>query len=186
MKGGSLSIVVSTYEWPEALDAVLRGLAGQSDRSFDVVVADDGSGSETEETVDRWRPVFGNRLAHAWQPDEGFRLAGVRNLGASSARGSYLVFIDGDCIPRRHFVAAIRRVCSSARGSRTQYCETACRSGVGALSGSRLGLDARYGAGDISRRATAGARGDRTSRISRPTGTRMDSVPHLRAQTSKL
>jgi glycosyltransferase involved in cell wall biosynthesis len=105
----TVSVVVSTYEWPDALDAVLRGLGAQSDSSFDVVVADDGSGPETEETVARWRAVFGKRLVHVWQPDEGFRLARVRNLGAANARGSYLVFIDGDCIPRRHFVAAIRR-----------------------------------------------------------------------------
>ena len=112
--GTTLSVVVSTYEWPEALDAVLRGLAGQSDSSFDVVVADDGSGVETEETVARWKAEFGTRIVHAWQLDEGFRLARVRNLGAARARGSYLVFIDGDCIPRRHFVAAIRR--ASIRG----------------------------------------------------------------------
>jgi glycosyltransferase involved in cell wall biosynthesis len=105
----TVSVVVSTYEWPDALDAVLRGLGAQSDSSFDVVVADDGSGPETEETVARWRAVFGERLVHVWQPDEGFRLARVRNLGAANARGSYLVFMDGDCIPRRHFVAAIRR-----------------------------------------------------------------------------
>jgi glycosyltransferase involved in cell wall biosynthesis len=102
-------VIVSTYEWPEALDAVLRGFAGQSDPSFDVVVADDGSGIQTEEIVASWRSRFGNRLVHAWQPDEGFRLARVRNLGAAQTRGSYLVFVDGDCIPRRHFVAAIRK-----------------------------------------------------------------------------
>jgi len=105
----SVSIIVSTYRWPEALGAVLRGLAAQSDCLFDVVVADDGSAAVTEEVIAGWRPVFDDRLVHAWQPDEGFRLARVRNLGAARARGSYLVFIDGDCIPRRHFVAAIRR-----------------------------------------------------------------------------
>ncbi len=104
-----MSVIVSTYEWPEALDAVLRGLAAQSDRSFEVIVADDGSGVETEQTIARWRPVFGKLLVHAWQTNEGFRLARVRNLGAAYARGSYFVFLDGDCIPRRHFIAAIRR-----------------------------------------------------------------------------
>lgn len=104
-----MSVVVSTYEWPEALDAVLRGLAAQSDSAFEVVVADDGSTSTTQEIVDRWTSVFGTRLVHAWQPDEGFRLARVRNLGAATARGDYLVFVDGDCIPRRHFVASILR-----------------------------------------------------------------------------
>ena len=105
----TLSVVVSTYEWPEALDAVLRGLAGQSDAAFDVIVADDGSTAVTEAVVAHWTQVFGGRLVHAWQPDLGFRLARVRNLGAANARGRYLVFVDGHCIPRRHFVAAIRR-----------------------------------------------------------------------------
>ena len=107
----AVSVVVSTCNWPEALDAVLRGLAAQSDPAFEVVVADDGSTSDTAETVARWTAVLGDRLVHAWQPDEGFRLARVRNLGAAAARGTYLVFVDGDCIPRRHFVAAIRRGC---------------------------------------------------------------------------
>ena len=107
--GPAISVVVSTYEWPLALEAVLRGLAGQSDPSFDVVVADDGSSGATEQAVARWQPVFGERLVPAWQPDEGYRLARVRNLGAASAGGDYLVFIDGDCIPRRGFVAAMRR-----------------------------------------------------------------------------
>ena len=104
-----MSVVVSTYEWPEALDAVLRGLAAQLDRAFEVVVADDGSGATTQRIVQRWQSVVGTRLIHVWQPDEGFCLARVRNLGAASARSSYLVFIDGDCIPRPNFVAAVRR-----------------------------------------------------------------------------
>jgi GT2 family glycosyltransferase len=105
----ALSVVVTTYEWPEALDAVLQGLADQSDPAFDIVVADDGSGPATGRVVDRWRERFSARLTYAWQPDEGFRLARARNLGAAKAGGSYLVFVDGDCIPRRSFVSAIRR-----------------------------------------------------------------------------
>ncbi len=104
-----LSIVLSTYEWPAALDAVLRSLAEQSDPDFEVVVADDGSGPDTAAVVDRWQAAYAGRLAHTWQPDDGPRLAHVRNLGAAAARGDYLVFMDGDCIPRRHFVAAVRR-----------------------------------------------------------------------------
>jgi glycosyltransferase involved in cell wall biosynthesis len=105
----TISVVVATYEWPEALDAVLRGLANQSDDDFEVIVADDGSGPETKAVVDQWLDRFGGRLLHAWQPDDGFRLAQVRNLGAATARGSFFVFIDGDCIPRGHFVEAMRR-----------------------------------------------------------------------------
>ena len=103
-----MTVVVSTYEWPDALDAVLRGLAAQSDAAFEVVVADDGSTAPTGAVVDRWGRVLGRRLRHVRQPDEGFRLAHVRNLGAAAASGEYLVFLDGDCIPRREFVAAVR------------------------------------------------------------------------------
>ncbi len=101
----SLSVVVATYEWPEALDAVLRGLADQSDADFDVVVADDGSGPETAAVVESWRDRL--RVEHVRQEDEGFRLARVRNLGARVAGGDVLVFIDGDTVPRRHFVRAL-------------------------------------------------------------------------------
>lgn len=103
-----LSIVISTYEWPEALDAVLYGLSQQSDDRFDVVIADDGSGPETADVVGRWLEVFGERLVHVWQPDDGSRVAIARNRGALAARGDYLVFLDGDCIPRRHFVRVFR------------------------------------------------------------------------------
>lgn len=103
-----IRIVVSTYEWPEALDVVLRALSEQSDPRFDAVVADDGSGPETADVVERWSRVFGERLEHVWHPDEGFRLALARNRGALSGPGGYLIFLDGDSVPRSHFVRAMR------------------------------------------------------------------------------
>lgn len=126
-----MSVIVSTYEWPEALDAVLRALSTQSDLDFEVVVADDGSGPSTQETVRKWTDAFGERLVHAWQPDKGFRLARVRNLGSATASGGALVFIDGDCLPRRHFVAAIRRASLPGwflASSRLQLSESLSRS----------------------------------------------------------
>jgi GT2 family glycosyltransferase len=107
--GLSLSIVVATYGWPEALDLVLTALSEQPGDSFEVVVADDGSGPETRAVVERWKATFGSRLAHAWQDDEGFRRARVLNLGALTATGRYLLFVDGDCLLRRGCLAAIRR-----------------------------------------------------------------------------
>ena len=106
--GASISVVVTTHERPRALDAVLRALAEQSDAAFDVVVADDGSGPATRAVVERWGRLFGRRIQHVWQPDEGFRLALVRNRGALAARGDYLVFVDGDVVPRLRFVEALR------------------------------------------------------------------------------
>ena len=88
---------------------ILRGFADQTDDDFEVVVADDGSGAATAEVVERWTISFEGRLSHVWQGDAGFRLARVRNLGALATGGDYIVFTDGDCIPRRGFIAAIRR-----------------------------------------------------------------------------
>jgi glycosyltransferase involved in cell wall biosynthesis len=103
-----LAIVVCTYESAEPLHAVLWGLAEQSDPGFVLVVADDGSGSDTKAVVDRWRSRFGERLLHVWQPDEGFRLARVLNLGALAVDADYFAFMHGESIPRRNFVRAIR------------------------------------------------------------------------------
>jgi len=103
-----LAIIVSTYEWPAALNAVLRAFAEQSDSTFTLVVADDGSGPETTAVVDVWRSRFGERLIHVWQPDEGFRLARVLNLGSLAVEADYLAFMHGESIPRHHFVRAIR------------------------------------------------------------------------------
>ena len=107
--GPIVSIIVSTYEWPEALDAVLRSLSEEDDPDFEVVVADDGSGPGTADVVSSWRDRFSKLVAHVWQPDDGFRLARIENLAAREAEGELLVFLDGDTIPRRGFLAAVRR-----------------------------------------------------------------------------
>lgn len=104
---GSISVVLATYQWPGALEVVLRALAEQKGESFEVVVADDGSGDETAQLIQRWSGHF--EMRHVWQPDEGFRKARAFDLAALAAGGNYLVFLDGDCMPRRGFMNAVRR-----------------------------------------------------------------------------
>jgi GT2 family glycosyltransferase len=111
----TVSIVVATYEWPEALDLVLRALHEETDASVDVVVADDGSGPTTTATVERWTAIFGERLRYARQDDEGWRQARIRNLGALHAQGDFLVFLDGDCLVRPGFLRAVRRAATPGR-----------------------------------------------------------------------
>jgi GT2 family glycosyltransferase len=101
-------VVVTTYRWPEALRAVLAGLAAQADRSFETVVADDGSGPETAAELRSAAPRLPGGLVHVWHPDRGFRAGPIRNRGVAAASGDYLVFLDGDSIPRPGFVAAHR------------------------------------------------------------------------------
>ncbi len=105
-----ISIIVTTYEREDALDAVLRSLAAQRDRRFEIVVADDGSGPATAALIERWRPGIGVPLVHVWQEHRGFRAAEMRNRALIAARGDYCVFLDGDCIVRPDFVALHRRL----------------------------------------------------------------------------
>jgi len=107
---GLISVIATTHEREDALDAVLRGLSRQSDRDFEVVVADDGSGPATAALIERWKARLGRPLAHVWQPHDGFRAAEMRNRAIAASRGSYCVFLDGDCIPRPDFVAEHRRL----------------------------------------------------------------------------
>ena len=104
---GLLSVIVATYNRPDALDAVLRSLAAQSDTNFEVLVADDGSRPDTAAVVESWNSRL-RRLAHVWQPDDGFRLAEIRNRAIVAATGEYCIFLDGDCLARPGFVAAHR------------------------------------------------------------------------------
>ncbi len=105
-----ISVIVATYNRPQALDAVLRSLSTQTDRNFEVVVADDGSDAETAAVITRWSRQMGAPVKHAWQADEGFRLAEIRNRAIRISGGEYCVFLDGDCIARPGFVAAHRRL----------------------------------------------------------------------------
>ena len=104
-----ISIVVSTYNREDALEAVLRSLSRQIDLQFEVVVADDGSDAATARVVESWShmPVA---LKHVRHEDRGFRLAEIRNRAILASAGFYCIFLDGDCLVRPNFVAAHRRL----------------------------------------------------------------------------
>jgi glycosyltransferase involved in cell wall biosynthesis len=105
-----ISVVVSTYERPDALGAVLRSLGRQTDSNFEIVVADDGSGPQTRDVIDNWSPKIGVPLKHVWQQDCGFRLAEIRNRAIVASAGDYVIFLDGDCVAPLHFVTVHRRL----------------------------------------------------------------------------
>ena len=105
-----ISVIVTTYNRPDALAAVLRSLARQTDADFEVVVADDGSAAPTAEVTAAWQAKVGHRLEHVWHEDRGFRAAEIRNRAILAARGRYCIFLDGDCIARPDFVAVHRRL----------------------------------------------------------------------------
>lgn len=99
------SLVVTTYNWKEALELCLRSIAKQHVPPLEVIVADDGSRPDTGELVRRMARTFPVPLKHVWQEDTGFRAARVRNLGIAASSGDYVIFIDGDMILHPKFVA---------------------------------------------------------------------------------
>jgi glycosyltransferase involved in cell wall biosynthesis len=135
--GGLISIIVATYDWPEALSLSLQSLARQTDRNFEVIVADDGSGPRTAALVAAFRPFFPAELSHLWQEDLGFRKTLILNKAISAARGAYLIFLDGDCIVQADFVARHRLLAAAGHlvtGSRVLLGErltrALCESGM--------------------------------------------------------
>jgi glycosyltransferase involved in cell wall biosynthesis len=104
----TISVVITTYNRPDALSAVVEALFAQSDKGFEIIIADDGSTANTRDSIERLRAHAPVPLKHVWQPDEGFRAAMARNRGTLAASGEYIVFLDGDCVPQRDFIARHR------------------------------------------------------------------------------
>ena len=100
------AFIVSTYNRPDALLEVLRGLAGQCTDRHEVIIADDGSSPVAVQKILAELPRFRCSVRHVWHPDVGFTLSRVRNLGVLACHADYLVFMDGDCVPSSHFVAS--------------------------------------------------------------------------------
>lgn len=98
------SLIISTYNWPEALELTLKSVLRQSILPMEVIIADDGSTLATKSLIDRYRPSFPVNLIHIWQEDRGFRLAGIRNKAFAASLGVYLIQIDGDIILHPKFI----------------------------------------------------------------------------------
>ena len=98
------TVIFTTYNSPEWLAKVVWGFSCQTARPDEIIVADDGSGPETRERIDQLRAETGLNIVHVWQEDDGFRKTRILNKALREATGDYLIFTDGDCIPRADFV----------------------------------------------------------------------------------
>ena len=100
-----VSVILSTYNQPDWLEKVLWAYLAQTQRDFEIVIADDGSREETRRRIDQMRRVSGLTIRHLWHEDRGFRKCTILNRAVEGAKGDYLIFSDGDCVPRWDFVA---------------------------------------------------------------------------------
>ena len=111
----SISVIVTTYNRPDALHQVLVALAQQSRLPEEILIADDGSGEATAQVVASWQKSLSCAVRHVWHEDKGFRAAAIRNRAAAQAQGDYLIFLDGDCIPLEDFVLRHRALAAAGR-----------------------------------------------------------------------
>ena len=98
------AVIVTTYNRPDALAAVLAGYFEQATHDFELLIADDGSTDDTRKLVESHAARAPFRLQHVWQEDSGFRPGAARNRAAARTTAEYLVFADGDCVPAANFV----------------------------------------------------------------------------------
>lgn len=105
-----IAVIVTTYNRPDALAAVLEGYLVQTDADFEVLIADDGSAEDTAKVVAQFQKRGGFPLRHIWQEDAGFRAAAIRNRALAATAADYIVFTDGDCVPPPDFIVCHRRL----------------------------------------------------------------------------
>jgi len=98
------SVIISTYNQPEWLKKVLIGYEQQSFKNFEIIIADDGSTEETEAVITKFKTDSKLKITHVWQEDDGFRKTIILNKAIIKTQADYLIFTDGDCIPRADFV----------------------------------------------------------------------------------
>jgi glycosyltransferase involved in cell wall biosynthesis len=100
-----VSLIVSTYNRPDALDLCLQSIAHQTHLPDEVIIGDDGSGNDTRKLIESFQTDFPAPLIHVWQEDKGFRLAMSRNRAVAASNFEYIIEIDGDLILHRDFIA---------------------------------------------------------------------------------
>lgn len=127
MKFPSCSLVVSTYNRPDALELCLESIFRQKQLPDEIVVADDGSGESTRRLIQSLQAKSPVPIVHVWQPDDGYQLARIRNRAFAAAKGDYVIQLDGDLVLEKHFVLdhlSMARPGAFFSGSRTMVDET--------------------------------------------------------------
>lgn len=98
------SLIITTYNWPEALALTLASVLDQRHSDFEVIVADDGSRADTGQTVARVLGRSNLTWRHVRHGDDGIRQARIKNLAVGHATGDYFIFIDHDVVLHPDFI----------------------------------------------------------------------------------
>lgn len=118
-----VSVIIATYNMPEWLEKVLWGYEVQDHPDFEIIIADDGSGPDTKSVVDRFSGTFSNNLHHLWHEDLGYRRQTILNKAILKSKHPYILFTDGDCVPRQDFISTHVRLAKKNHFLSGGYCK---------------------------------------------------------------
>lgn len=99
-----VALLISTYNWPQALELVLISVLKQTHIPNEIVIADDGSTTETKALIDKYREKFDIPLKHVWHEDIGFRKTVILNKALIECQADYIIQIDGDIVLHTKFI----------------------------------------------------------------------------------
>ena len=98
------SIIISFYNKFDWLKLVLKALERQTEKQFEVIIADDGSKESVVGAIHEYIQTSPLSIQHLWHPDTGFLKTTMLNKAIVASKSEYLIFIDGDCIPHKNFI----------------------------------------------------------------------------------
>lgn len=96
------TLIITTYNWPEALELVLKSAEQLVEKPLEIIIADDGSTQETKAVIDLYKDSL--PIIHLWHEDDGFRRTVILNKAIAQAKGDYIIQLDGDCLMHKSFV----------------------------------------------------------------------------------
>ena len=103
------SLIICTYNWPEALSLVLSSVADQSILPNEIIIADDGSGESTAKVIEELSNKISIPIIHSWQEDDGCRIPHSRNRAIAKSNYEYIIVIDGDTVLHKDFIKDHKR-----------------------------------------------------------------------------
>lgn len=98
------TVIASFYNKIDYLKLVLAGFESQTNKDFELIIADDGSSENVVKEIEDISKNYSFHIKHIWQEDKGFRKNRILNQAVLASNTNYLIFIDGDCIPHSLFV----------------------------------------------------------------------------------
>ena len=99
-----ITLIITTYNWPQSLLLVMKSVNLQSVLPDEVIIADDGSKNETKNIINSFKKNSSMKIIHSWQEDKGFRASRSRNNAILKSSGDYIILIDGDTILHSDFI----------------------------------------------------------------------------------